>query len=874
MSDNSNAGIAPDDTQSPFRLGIPDIRAIEELSIGCTLFRQAAALNSDDVMLALLWPGRSPSVFADWAAGTVSRISDSGARFLRVVLLGTGRRVAAPLDGLGISSDTLDSLVRARLDDISRKTGRVGVDLIQTALSMPRDDHGSPEKIPLSALIPYAVAIRGTKEIWRNPQERFHGRWFGLIRKKIPRDYFGSAIESYCNPARAPFFAFILPQASVGRRRVEELAAIPGRVDLAVLDLSDRQFGAAYCIERLETLLRDLKLARAISTSIAVPLLVLTGQPADFIAIRQTIHAMTEHTQPGFESRSDESYLIGKLELRHMAWPRSPVAPLTGRVKMTLVGTSVDEISARLWDLADQVNSANEQLRLALRDASATLRLMARRATCPRVLEQKSDPIAANRLNWMARRGEILSALDSGGAGGYEADVKLTAEHATTVARALFDQSPTGAAFSKIASEASSDQRILFVVDNTEDALYAQAHLEALLTDPSRKGSIPEVRVVSARQWSDVSIEFSPSRLVVALRGPAIAQMLLVRDDLPETIDVICLPAERDRFAFALEQTIAWPEYRSWHGRARALLDRLPPTPHRLLALSIRAEIRESYSPPRRSPAAHGFFGWYEVETGERISFFSGTAVTVLVEGEPKIKPARDLEHGDLVFVMPDDLKVEIAAEFEASSSRTGLSSSAQAVVAYKEAVRKAKSTPGVDLRPASVIDQMRRLDPSLPVPIEATIRTWLSAGDHMGEGKPYAAGGEANLAKRRFVAFAQVIGLPKGLAEFLIQDIEDRRTELRAGGFVQRNRFERLLFDPEDVVVHFGIRRDRVDSLRRRALEEFREVVEVQVESESEIDEPALRGGSPLPIPKNSPDSGAQAKHGKRDLSRITEIG
>ena len=223
---------------------------------------------------------------------------------------------------------------------------------------------------------------------------------------------------------------------------------------------------------------------------------------------------------------------------------------------------------------------------------------------------------------------------------------------------------------------------------------------------------------------------------------------------------------------------------------------------------------------------------------------------------------------------MPDDLKGEIAAEFEASSSRTGLSSSEQAVVAYKEAVRRAKSTPGADLRPASVIDQMRRLDPSLPLPIEATIRTWLSAGDHMGEGKPYAAGGEANLAKRRFVAFAQVIGLPKGLAEFLIQDIEDRRTELRAGGFVQRNRFERLLFDPEDVVVHFGIRRDRVNSLRRRALEEFSEIVEVQVEGQSGTDEPAFTGGSPLAIPKNSLDSGARAKRAKRDLSDITEIG
>ena len=122
------------------------------------------------------------------------------------------------------------------------------------------------------------------------------------------------------------------------------------------------------------------------------------------------------------------------------------------------------------------------------------------------------------------------------------------------------------------------------------------------------------------------------------------------------------------------------------------------------------------------------------METGERISFFSGTAVTVLVEGEPKIKPARDLEHGDLVFVMPDDLKVEIAAEFEASSSRTGLSSSAQAVVAYKEAVRKPNQHLAWICGPASVIDQMRRLDPSLPVPIEATIRTWLWAGDHMAK--------------------------------------------------------------------------------------------------------------------------------------------
>ena len=590
-------GIAPDDTQSPFRLGIPDIRAIEELSIGCTLFRQAAALNSDDVMLALLWPGRSPSVFADWAAGTV-RIPDSGARFLRVVLLGTGRRVAAPLDGLGISSDTLDSLVRARLDDISRKTGRVGVDLIQTALSMPRDDHGSPEKIPLSALIPYAVAIRGTKEIWRNPQERFHGRWFGLIRKKIPRDYFGSAIESYCNPARAPFFAFILPQASVGRRRVEELAAIPGRVDLAVLDLSDRQFGAAYCIERLETLLRDLKLAEAISTSIAVPLLVLAGQPADFIAIRQTIHAMLRHPT---RSESRQTKTISSANWSYAIWRgHDPGRAANRRVKMTLVGTSVDEISARLWDLADQVNSANEQLRLALRDASATLRLMAvaqhapgsgtkERPDCrkpPELDGAEGGNIIGSRFGWSWRlrsRCQINSrACDHRRESTFRSEAQL--------ARPC-----------PIASEASSDQRILFVVDNTEDALYAQAHLEALLTDPSRKGSIPEVRVVSARQWSDVSIEFSPSRLVVALRGPAIAQMLLVRDDLPETIDVICLPAERDRFAFALEQTIAWPEYRSWHGRARALLDRLPPTPTGCwLSLSVLKSAN-----PIRPPVDH-----------------------------------------------------------------------------------------------------------------------------------------------------------------------------------------------------------------------------------------------------------------------------
>ncbi len=833
MNDDPERGRSPDDSDPLSALKVAIFGSSDAYELVSSLLNEAVALQPRNVMLALIWPGRSPDLFTAWAAMNMERLGTSSNRFLRFAFLGIGRRVAAALDAFSISTRILENLMRARLQAMRPGRGAPVVDDIYKAFTMPRTAAGHTSEIPLASLIPCAVAIRrGTKTIWRNPWERLAGPWLGQIKKKVRRDYYASAIQTVCDPARAPFFAFILPQASAGPRRVDELAAIPGKVDLIVLDLTDRETGAAYGVERLETLLRDLAVAQELRSSISAPLLVLAGQPADFVALQNNLRAKVQSRQPVPSGEWKIVYPSRDPVARRIACPLSVGPPLISRVTVSLVGTSIDEASARLWDLADRVAEANQQLSAALRDGSVTLRLLARRATSARILLEKSDAALASRLNWMERRGEILSVLGAGGAGGYESDVRAAISHATDVAEATFDQSPTGVAFSRIASEATSDQRVLFVVDNGEDAVYAQEQLEALLTDPSRVGATPEVRVVAAREWGDWLKQYRPNRLVLALRGPAVARILLTEDELPETVDVLCLPAERDRLAFALERTIAWREYQPWHTRAKAIITNLPPSLHKLEEALMRSEMRQSYTSRRLVSASRGFFGWYEVDSGESVPFYEGTPVTVLVDGIPTIKAARDLEPGALVFVMPDDLRAEISDEFEASSRRTGGSSAEQAVVRYKEAIKKAKTTSGSSLNTSSVLEQMRELDPSLPLPTEQTIRTWLSADEHMEEGRPYAPGGEASLAQRRFIAFAQVIGLPKGLARFLIEEIEDRRTELRAGGILQRNRFERLLFDPEDVVLHFGIPRRRVAALRRRALAEFREVVEVRLQA------------------------------------------
>jgi hypothetical protein len=487
-----------------------------------------------------------------------------------------------------------------------------------------------------------------------------------------------------------------------------------------------------------------------------------------------------------------------------------------------------------MWMLGRQVEPDNPELALALRDGSATLRNMARCATDAQILLERSQQAQeSGLLRWVDRKAEILSAAQRGGGAGVGEKLTEALERAEAVARVVHASSPTGEAFRHICDEAGGGARILFVVDDPQDAVFAQAQLEEHLT--AHAGTVvPEVSVRSYRHFREAMDDFHPNRLVLAIRGPVMARELLNWETPLTKIDLVLVPSENDRLAWTLQHMQHWSEYGAWHLRAKGIQSRLPPTLTNLSSFSIDVERRATHTPRRYAAVLSDVTGSFDIDDGDRIYFHPGSMVTVLEERSPAIKPATQLKPGDRVFVMPEDLRSEIAAEFEAYDRKVGMTPSARAVRTYKEAVSQAKTRLGSALTPERVLRDMRQIAPDLPLPTEATIRTWLSADEHADEDRPFAAGGELDLARKRFVAFAQVLGLAKGLAAFLFEDIHDRRGELRLGGLIRRSQFERLLFDPMDVVRYYGLPESRVRALREQALAEFHEVIGVQKPTET----------------------------------------
>ena len=745
--------------------------------------------------VCLSWPSPPAAAVLAWAGRSLAGEGD---------VLGDGRVLFAGMGSTG--AQLLGSTFVNRKDAVQawRPAQSIAMtarrDAMATSFLPNRLKPGAPDEFPCDDLVPllhvnsregaqpWAPQWKGFLKSARSFIERGRAGRYGL-----PRDRFGEV------SATRPF-AFVLPRVSIGRRRQDEIRAIPGTLDAVVLDLSPRWMGPWNVAEALELALVDVKTGLRRTT--LPPIVALVSDPrcalaAMRVAADARLHEMVESI--GFSC----TFHVGFLDGTKTAVPREDPP----QIIVHGAATHEAEIAEALLELADRVSPDHPETAEALAGAADTLSAMVH-TTRPPLADKE---LAERRVTFVDAEERVRDALRQEGDVPERSAIEKALTLGRDAARRLMRDTPARMALAEATAAALSGSRIGFVTDQIGDAIEARKQAPAGLI------------VVSRNEAPAAFTEEQLDRLVLACRGVDAVRLLVELPRPGREAVFVFGPTDAATAARIAEHVVSWPELTEAHARCMALLAALPPSLGRLLALATKAPATRGTKPkrPLRSDAAlrSGAEVLVLFDDGSEEGFAAGSEVVVLSVKTPRVKPASQLNEGDLVVLPPQSVSDEVAREMGWDGEAALLDHD---VGSYKAVLAAWLEGAGAKMTANEVVRQMRMIDPHMSVPHPSTVRYWLSAAKAQKDPTP-----RASIDPRWFAAFCRIIGYT-GDSNALGDHFDAHRAKLRRDGQLRRCLVERFLFDRYDAVLHHDIPRETVDVLRRRVLSYVRAVAEV----------------------------------------------
>lgn len=757
--------------------------------------KAAAQAQPGTLSILCTWPSAPPSPMLAWA----------------VSHLGYGAAEANPIRALFVGGGRADMRLLAECD-ISRAGARpLWVPDLKQSITPTRDamacaflpgrlKPGAPERLPLDSLVPVVHSRTMAEGPWPNT-------WRGFMagaREFLRGDrggMFGFPWHRYGDARTTRPFGFVLPQVSRGARRTREIEAVPGGLDLVVVDLSASWMSPSRVAKDMSEVVLDA--AAAAGRGPAPRFLVLVSDPRAFLAALGQARDLR-----------DNEIIAGRTEraiIHHLGDRTGRVAPpvsrASGRVVVHAASTSEGDVQADLIDLARSLEATHPKTCDALIQAARTLASMARSLAPP--LADTDDPEVTWTFVDAAR--EVSETLREEGEPPGIAGLNACLDRGVAAATRLLRNSPARIALRDATAHASTGRRVAFVAEADSEALEAARQAPDNLMIASRRTAASEIS------------NFAPDLLITACRG-ADALRILAELTRPAAETLMLLPpADAATAARISELVLEQPELAPSHDLSRAVLDALPPS---FMRLRSTGDVFARHDRQRRSSSETRQSGSgaprdaivLRTDDGEASAFARGSTVIAIVDGEPVARRASKLEPGDVVVVMPEDLGDRIARELGWDGEAALLD---EHVARYKARVRAWRDCPGRDFTARRVIAQMRTIDPDMPEPSEAAVRYWLAGADADDEAAPHAPGNARWLS-----AFLKVIGLEG--ADGLFVHFGHYRGRLQREGHLRSGLLERFLFDPYDAVVQRGVSEERARELRAIALSYAREVVDV----------------------------------------------
>ncbi len=587
----------------------------------------------------------------------------------------------------------------------------------------------------------------------------------------------------------------------MGRRRVDEIAAIPGDVDAVVLDFSPRWMGPWNVVEALEHALDDLKI-RA-TRRLDAPIVVLVSDPRCALAAMSVGKSGFDQGVINAKAQLLTNFYAGRDDGTHAERPR--VEP----EQIIIDAAAVDEIAVAedLIALADQVYDTHPETADALVNAAHMLSVMAMSLRPPLAGDAPDSPVET----FAATDVRVREALRREGDHPVSRKIDKALKDGRLLSSHLLRETPARLALEEATAAARAGLRVGFICDRPGDA--AAVRLSA-----------PEGLVVAPRREALERLgEENLDRTYIVCRGGEAARIFAELPAPGRQVRFVLTPYEAATAGRIAELLLGWPELAPAHARCKMLRDALPPSLGRLLGLEAGtppARGRKSKA-GSRSDEAHASAEMVLVfEDGTDDNFALGAEVVVLVDGVPKTKPVSEVAPGDLLVIAPQDVSDQIAREMGWNGEQALID---EEVTAYKLCLARWCEGPGARVRPKEIIRRMIALDPGMPVPSVSAVRYWLSAAKAGQDPAPRATDDP-----RWFAAFCRVIEYDGGDALALADHFDAHRAKLRRDGHLKRCLVERLLFARYDAMLHRNISPQQIQALQTRMLSHIRAVEEV----------------------------------------------
>jgi hypothetical protein len=276
-----------------------------------------------------------------------------------------------------------------------------------------------------------------------------------------------------------------------------------------------------------------------------------------------------------------------------------------------------------------------------------------------------------------------------------------------------------------------------------------------------------------------------------------------------------------------LRAALQGSEYAIYRERAELLLNALPWSPKDFGGLSAALSLDADRSRTALPFTAQGYLnldGYGKISAGPGSQFYVLDPVT----NQLSPREARAIDVGDAVFVMSDAIREEIEAALREKDDK-GRTLEQALVDQYKATVKKGIESLSVQYGKRGLATRVHEMlfaqNPGLAPISKPAVDYWLEAAERSEVDTPHAAINPIHIE-----AFLRLMGAGI-LARPLADAVRIVRSDLRRDGHTNRGLFDRLLLDPDSLIRGPQSSFEKLQSVRREAMESVFPVLEKHFE-------------------------------------------
>lgn len=776
------------------------------------------------IQLALLWPHVPPRAILPWTLREVGRGLQS--KPVRTLFMNMGRPALQMLSGLEANTARLRTIGLNRSGQRSpqRSAREISADA-HFYMYLGDTKASGKTAVPLVPIIPHSIAM-DDGIYWRDFDEKTlkgYKQYFPFDRLNAIRRH----VDALTSAETGPAFAFLLPQHLQGTSRHDALRAIPGSIELVVIDMSTPALGGREPSALLCELLADLEGALKHAPN---KVLIVTDCPLRF-----------SHLRRSSATRRGAAYLGTRVDCHRLQWRTrgrgfeaiTDIGPSSRPIVETL-GSKECIVAARLWAHARELGDENPLSSVLARGAAALKSMALTASTADELLAPYSDArdfyhrLKRERHSFEPHHNQALGLIAEGHVGHLYDAIQADLEAGLALANELRKETPLLRYIKRYLNSAARTDDVLIVLRHPEDAQLAGEHLLDYLTQPGNfQGGIPDLRVTTPSRYAAELASKTPTTVLWAASAISGGRTFIGDAVAPREFRLIVAGQDALTLSKLLEVVSNATEYARYHDRIAMLKGALPWAPKEFGG--VAAALALDPDRPRRALPFTGQ-GYLLLDGYGKVSAGQGSLFYVVDPFTQQLVPreARSIEAGDAVFVMSDAIREEIEALLREKDER-GRTLEQAMVDHYKTIVKTGIDTltrkDGKRPSAARIREMLFQANPDLPSISVQAIDYWMSAAGHLGVDTPYAASDPVH-----FEAFLKLLGAGV-LARQLTDAVRVIRALLRRDGHINRSMFDRLLLDPDSLIHSGRIGFDKLKEFRHEALENVFTVLEKQIE-------------------------------------------